>query len=179
MPDFDTARFSSPVPGMSLTTEPGGRPWEKPAKYPDPEDALQFYIKEISSPDRMNSLFDIMERNFPVTTLVDSIVVSGVMEGLHSLDVAVLLSPAIFQYITGIAEISGIEYTSGLENDGKDSPTLITAAIKEAQLEDDMQDQDEEVNELIGIAEEGIAQAETGLMSRPSMDMDMEMGEEE
>mgnify|MGYP003681123768 FL=1 len=174
MPDFDTARFSSPVPGMSLTTEPGSRPWEKPAKYPHAEDALGFYMQELSAPERLNSLFDILERNFPVTTLVDSIVVSGVMEGLHSLDTAIIISAPIFQYITGVADIAGIEYRTGTEHDGKDSPTLITAAIKEAQSQENIEEQDEEVNELMEIAEEGIAQAETGLMSRPSI----EMGEE-
>lgn len=172
MPDFDTARFNSPIPGMSLTTEPGSRPWEKPAKYPNAEDALQFYIQELSAPERLNNLFDILERKFPVTTLVDSIVISGVMEGLHSLDVAILLSPALFQYVTGVAEIAGVEYKSGMEGDGRDSDTLISTAMKEAELDDSVEEeQDEQVDELMEIAEYGIEKAEMGLMSRPDMIM--------
>ena len=166
MPDFDIARFSSPIPGMSLTTEPGGRPWEKPAKFPDPEDALSFYISKLNNQESLNNLFDVLEKNFPVTTLVDSIVLSGVMEGLHSLDVAILLSPALFQFIVGVADIAKIEYVTGLEPSEQTRSSIVTAAIKQAEMEENIE-KEEEPGELISIAEEGIAQAETGLMSRP------------
>ena len=52
MPDFETFQFSAPIPGQSLTTEPKGRPWETPAKYSDPEDALEYYVSQISIPER-------------------------------------------------------------------------------------------------------------------------------
>ena len=44
MLDFESAKFSSTVPGMSLTAEPKARAWEKPAKYTEPEEALKYYI---------------------------------------------------------------------------------------------------------------------------------------
>ena len=65
-----------------------------------------------------------------------------------------------------------MEYVSGMEGDGRDSDTLISTAIKEAQLDDSMEEeQDEEVDELMEIAEYGIEKAEMGLMSRPDMTM--------
>jgi hypothetical protein len=162
MPDFDTARFSSPTPGMSLTTEPGNRPWEKPPKYADAEDALGFYIEQLTNPERINTLFDVLERNFPITTLVDSMVITGVMQGLHTIDVGVLIAPALFQLIIGLADISEVDYKSGIDSPTEANPTIISSAIKEAQDEPD-----KEVDELMQIAEYGIEQMETGIMARP------------
>ena len=33
MESLDTAQFQAPIPGMSLTTEPGNRPWESTHPY--------------------------------------------------------------------------------------------------------------------------------------------------
>ena len=47
--DIDALQFQEPLPGMSLTTEPKGRPWERPAKYSNPDDAVDFYIQQLLS----------------------------------------------------------------------------------------------------------------------------------
>jgi hypothetical protein len=174
MPDFDTTRFSSPTAGMALTTEPGSRPWEKPAKYARGEDALNFYITELSDTRRLNSLFEILETNFPVTTFVDSIIITGVMQGLHTIDVGVLIAPALFQLVVGIADIAGVEYRSGINEEVQDSPTLITAAIKEGERE---RMSEEQPDELIEMADEGLVEIQKGLMVQPAPEP-IEQGEE-
>jgi len=171
VPNFDTARFLAPTPGMSLTTEPGNRPWEKPAKYPDSADALNFYIRELSFKNKVHKLFDVLERGFPVTALVDSVIVAGVMEGLHTLDVGIIIAPALFHFITGLADVVGVEHRTGLEEASGEDRTLVHAAIKESE-EEEMED---EPDELIEIAEEGLEEIQTGLMARPSI---TEQGEE-
>ena len=170
MPDFDTARFLAPTPGMSLTKEPGNRPWERPPKYPDAEDALEYYIDSLSSPAMINNMFDILERGFPVTVLVDTMVLTGVMQGLHTIDVGVLLSPALYQFIVGIADMQNIEFKTGLTSDKEDT-TVINDAIREVE-----ENPEGESDELIEMAEQGIKEAyNKGLMSKPD---NMEQGEE-
>jgi hypothetical protein len=171
MPDFDTARFSSPTPGMSLTTELGSRPWEKPPKFSTGEETLNFYIKQLSDPQRLSNLFDILESNFPVTTFVDSMIISGVMKGLHTIDVGVLIAPSLFQFIVGVADLSEVEYRSGINEEPKDSPTLITAAIREGQKNIEA----EEPDELIEMADEGLSDIQSGLMMRPEKIEEPEM----
>ena len=37
---FDASSLNAPIPGMSLTTEPGNRPWENPPQIVTIDDAL-------------------------------------------------------------------------------------------------------------------------------------------
>ena len=180
MPDFDTTRFNAPTPGMSLTTEPGARPWEKPSQFSSPEEALDFYIDEFNSPTKLDSLFDMLESNIPVTAVVDSLIVTGVMQGVHSLDIAVLISPALYEFIVGVADISGVEYRTGVDEPSEESTTLITSAIKEAKAGSEEQ-MDEQSDELLDIADEGLREIQKGLMMRPEPEeamADVEMEEE-
>ena len=41
------AEFDAPIAGMSLTSELGGRPWQKPAKNIEVEDAINEFIPQI------------------------------------------------------------------------------------------------------------------------------------
>ena len=95
MPDINTAQFNAPIPGQSLTTELGNRPWEKPAKFTNPNDALNFYMEQLAIPDTTASMLEVLEQGFPATDLVDAITLGGVLQGLHTIDVAVLLNPII------------------------------------------------------------------------------------
>ena len=174
MPDFDIAKFNSPVPGMALTAEPGSRPWEKPAIYPHAEDALTFYIDKFNSPESLNNLFDILEGGFPATVLIDSLIVTGVMEGLHTIDVGVLIAPALFQFVVGVASIAKIKHKTGMDTVKEDNASFISLAMKEQEENMTEEEDPDEPDELINIAEEGIEEMQAGLMSRPTP----EQGEE-
>ena len=55
----------------------------------------------------MNYL-DILENGVPVNTLVDIIQQGGVMEGIHSLDVGIIIAPALVEVISNMADNVGI-----------------------------------------------------------------------
>jgi hypothetical protein len=103
--------LDAPIPGMSMTAELGGRPWQQPAKYKTPDEALEYYVNKITNPEMSNRLLDVLELGMPVDTLVDSIQVSGVMEGLHSVDVGVIISPALTETIHQMAKAANVEHT--------------------------------------------------------------------
>ena len=165
MPDFETSQFSAPVPGQSLTTEPRNRPWETPAKYSDPEDALEYYISQISTPDRTAHMLEILESGLPVANLVDSMTLAGVMEGLHSIDTAVLISSSLFDLMAAVADKAGINYKDGLTTGGRTGPDsyMIERAFEEPEAEQIRETfKEEELEELT----KAIDTTSSGLMSK-------------
>ena len=165
MPDFETSQFSAPIPGQSLTTEPKGRPWETPAKYSDPEDALEYYISQISIPERTAHMLEVLESGLPATRLVDGITLAGVMEGLHSIDTAVIISPSLFDLITAVADETGIEYKTGLNSKAPDGPddSMIARAFEEPEAEEIRETFNEEDLDRLS---EAISKTSGGLMSK-------------
>ena len=109
-PDFD-----APIPGQSLTAEVGSRPWQNPPRYATVDEALEHYIPRITSSEMSNELLDIMEMGVPVTAIADTIQTGGVMQGLHTVDVGVLILPVLMEMLAYIAEDADIEYELGMK----------------------------------------------------------------
>lgn len=82
MPRQTSIKFDAPIPGMSLTTEPGNRPWENPPQFAEIEQVLEYYIDRLSDEDRQDELLAIVEEGFPINMLVDSTVTTGWIENL-------------------------------------------------------------------------------------------------
>ena len=64
-------------------------------------------------------LADVMEMGVPLTTLANTIQMSGVLEGKHSIDTGILAMPVIIESMMAIGDALGIKYNSGLEDDAK------------------------------------------------------------
>ena len=124
--------FDAPIAGMSMTHELGARPWQQPAQYPTVEEALEFYVQRLTSDQFVARLLEIIERGIPLTALAETITLGGVMEGLHSVDVAVLVNPVLVELMAGIADNADVEYKVG-DTDGEDIPDkgIVAKAMKE------------------------------------------------
>ena len=103
------ARFEAPIPGQSLTGEPRQYPWESPPELDKVEDVIKFYIDKLSSQEVMDDLFIALDEGFPLNILVKSILTTGVMEGIHSIDVSMIIAPVLHEYILGAAKIQGVK----------------------------------------------------------------------
>tara|TARA_R100001463_G_scaffold101538_3_gene155991 strand:+ start:525 stop:1100 length:576 start_codon:yes stop_codon:yes gene_type:complete len=102
-------RFEAPIPGQSLTSEPKLYPWETPPELDKVGDVLGFYINKLSSQEVMDDLFIALDEGFPLNILVKSILTTGVMEGMHSIDVSMVIAPVLHEYILGAAKIQGVK----------------------------------------------------------------------
>jgi hypothetical protein len=124
--------FDAPIAGMALTHELGARPWQSPPQYPTVEEALDFYIPRLSSQQFAGRLLDIIEQGIPLTALAETITLGGVMQGLHTIDVAVLINPVLVELMAGIAENADVKYTLG-DTDGEGIPDkgIVAKAMKE------------------------------------------------
>lgn len=156
--------LDGPIPGQSLTSEPGARPWENPARYATVEDTLSFYLENLSQPKKMASILDKIEEGAPLTLIADTLQTVGVSKGVHSLDVGVLISPVLIEFMKAAAEQEGIEYSVGTEEDmdavGED---LAYSAVKEVYGQPD--DLEPELEEMP--AEDTVpVEKKSGLMAR-------------
>tara|TARA_R110000751_G_C13671665_1_gene470354 strand:+ start:315 stop:848 length:534 start_codon:yes stop_codon:yes gene_type:complete len=169
--------MDAPIPGQSLTTEVGSRPWQQPAKYSTVEEALEHYAKTITDPAINEPLLDTLEMGTPVTSIAEIVVQSGAMEGLHTIDVSILMLPVIMELIAYVADEAEIEYDMGLAksvNTDDISPSNIELAMKS--LKDKMP-QDEEEQMPIPEVQPEESTSPTGLMARPNRDVDTTQGE--
>ena len=164
--DF-TPNFDAPIPGQSLTAELGSRPWQSKPQYTTVDEAIKYYMDRLTSDEFMDQVLDVLELGVSVVDIADIIQTSSVMEGLHTVDVGVLVSPVIVEMIMFIADSADIKYVTGLDNPEKDkvSPAKISKIIKE--LREEMDEKETEVTDTEE-EEMSIQEEPKGLMSRRS-----------
>ena len=154
--------FSRPIPGEGMTAELGARPWQNPPQFSTVEDALGYYIPRMAQDDFAKSLINVMEMGVPLTSLANIIMISGVMEGRHSVDVGILIIPSLVETMRLLGDSAGVDYDTGMERDATriDNGLAQMVATKFAQAEDvEEKEPEEDVEE---VAEE----PSVGLMSR-------------
>ena len=108
--------FDRPIPGQSLTDEPRNNPWENPAEMSDTLEVTKYYINRLANQDVIDDLSTLMMTGVPLKPLVESITTSGVMRGLHTVDVGMLVSPTIHQFLKEAIEAQGVT----VDDDGID-----------------------------------------------------------
>ena len=100
--------FDAPIPGQSLTDEPGNYPWEHPPQTASIEEATDYVYESIMRKENMERMFTLLRMGIPVEALVKVITFSGFLEGKWSVDVAKLLEPIVAMMITGEASLAEI-----------------------------------------------------------------------
>ena len=105
-PEFDP--FNTPVPGQSLTDEPGNYPWEHPPRQTDPEVVLENIWRSITTPEAVEEMIYLLESGMPVEGIARTIVFAGFMEGEFSPDLGFTLAEAIMEMIAAIGMRAGI-----------------------------------------------------------------------
>ena len=105
-----------PVPGQSLTAEPRSQPFERPSEIVDPIEAIDAHIDNLSNKGAVEDLIYFAEFGVDLVTLVQGILRSAVMEGIHSIDVSLIIAPVLHEHIKGILDASGVEYEEGFED---------------------------------------------------------------
>jgi hypothetical protein len=159
----------APIPGMSLTHEVGARPWQSPPQYASVDEAIEYYMSRMSSDEFVDQLVDIMEMGIPLTTLANTIQMSGVMDGKHTIDVGILVLPVLIEMMMLIGDTQKVEYDSGLENPNKGKTRSSTLAKVKSKLKKKMKsnsDKPEAVEEPELMLEENETEEPKGLMAR-------------
>jgi len=155
--------FDAPIPGQSLTMELGSRPWQNPSRFTNVDDTIDYYMERMSSEEFMVQLAEVLESGVPVTSIANSIQLSSVMEGIHTVDVGMLVLPMIMEMLMMIGDSAGVKYDKGLENPNK--PILRNSTIAKAVAEYEAKIEDKDVVEETE-DKEVEDEEPTGLMAR-------------
>ena len=155
--------LNRPIPGQSLTAELGGRPWQSPPQYATVDDAMDWYLERFDSQEVVEELMSVIESGIPLSTLANSMQLGAVLNGVHSIDVGVLVMPIIIEMMKYLAEQTDTKYKMGDEPEETDRPSdaVIASALNELKNQQEGSD-----NEEPEMEEEETMPEPSGLMAR-------------
>ncbi len=108
--------LEAPIPGQSLTDQPKNWPWENPPEMADPDEVTKYYINRLADEEVMDDLSILFGGDMPVAPFVKTLLTTGVMNGLHSVDVSLVVSPVIHEFIKASMTTYGIEVRDDIED---------------------------------------------------------------
>ncbi len=160
MRDVDQVSLSRPIPGQSLTHELRARPWQNPPQFTTVEESMDWYLERFDNPEIVQELLSVMESGVPISTIANSMQLGAVLQGVHSIDVGMLVMPILIEIMKTLAEKTDTKYVMGDEPEETDraSDAVLDSAvnkIKGMNLEDmpeeEMMEEEEPQEEPVGL----------------------------
>lgn len=108
--DKNSEIFNRAVPGMSLTTEPGNRPWENPPMYSTVAEATEYYTERLTERNVSSAIAEALDKGIPVNSATQLITTSSAMNGIHSIDVGILVAPVVRELVMLAGDTNNIDY---------------------------------------------------------------------
>tara|TARA_R100000808_G_scaffold24852_1_gene58765 strand:+ start:1120 stop:1656 length:537 start_codon:yes stop_codon:yes gene_type:complete len=174
-------QFDRPIPGQSLTTTPKSAPYERPPEISDPRQALEAHLDNLMKEDAMEDALFFLEEGLDLVTLVEGMLRGAVMEGIHSIDISLIIAPALHEFIKGAALSADIKFEEGFEDKkakkaitysrnvarakrmleelGEEDTTLDPMSLEDTQIDNSMETVEEPI-------EEPVEEPQQGLMAR-------------
>tara|TARA_R100000742_G_C4278588_1_gene101625 strand:+ start:50 stop:538 length:489 start_codon:yes stop_codon:yes gene_type:complete len=145
MPDTQEQTLNRPIPGQSLTAEVGSRPWQSPPQFNNVEEAMGWYLDRFDNNEVVQELLSVMEMGVPLSTIANSMQLGAVLQGIHSIDVGMLMIPVLIEIMKHLAEKTDTKYVMGDEPEESDRPSdsVIQSAINSLEEGEEV-DMDEE-----------------------------------
>ena len=147
MAEVEQVSLSRPVPGQSLTHEVRARPWQNPPQFNTVEESMDWYLERFDNPELVEQMLSIIENNLPLSVIANSMHLGAVLQGVHSIDVGVLITPIIIEILRTLAEKTDTDYVIGDEPEDTDRPSdaVIESAvnkIKSMPIEDKVEEEE-------------------------------------
>jgi len=131
--------FDTPVPGQSLTDEPGNYPWEHAPQFATVEDASHSIWNGMHKEETMEKILVLLDAGLTVEEIVKVIVFAGFVEGKFNPDVGLLLVPIVSDMVVAMGKKAGIEKIK-LERPKEDTTQELIETIIQ-QEPDDMEEE--------------------------------------
>tara|TARA_R100000664_G_C2732693_1_gene122897 strand:+ start:302 stop:781 length:480 start_codon:yes stop_codon:yes gene_type:complete len=131
--------FDTPIPGQSLTDEPGNYPWEHAPQFATVEDASHSIWNGMHKEETMEKILVLLDAGLTVEEIVKVIVFAGFVEGKFNPDVGLLLVPIVSDMIVAMGKKAGIEKIK-LERPKEDTTQELIETVLE-QKPDGMKDE--------------------------------------
>ena len=169
MADF----FDRPSPGESLVVEPKSRPYERPAEMSKLSEVIDFYISRITSDEVIDNIIEMLDMGVPIELLVESMTTFFVMQGKHSMDNKMLISPVLHEYVRMLGKQAGVQVVDGLNPDSQpqeDATHLAEKVRMEIEKVAETEEDDEGVDlmrQTADMLDDDLEQAEPPLEEMP------------
>jgi hypothetical protein len=103
------ATFRHSIPGSSLTHKMGSLPHEKPPKYVDPNEALEYLWKQFHRKDILKQIWSILENGGTSWAITRAVLYKACLEGVIQMNLATVIYPTVGKMITAIGQAKGIK----------------------------------------------------------------------
>ena len=107
---MEEVNFGAPIPGQSLTTTPKERPWERPSETSTVDQALGYYFTNFRDPEVIDDLMTVVDMGIPLQPIVKTLYMSSVMNGIHNLDVGLIVAPVLTEFLAAVAKTYEIDF---------------------------------------------------------------------
>ena len=101
--------FDTPIPGQSLTDEPGNYPWEHPPQYVTTDGAADHLWNRMSEPEFAEQIIAMLDAGVPVEAIGRTVLFGGFLKGKFSPDVAFIIAEPVMKMIATIGVVAGIK----------------------------------------------------------------------
>lgn len=155
--------FDAPIPGQSLTDEPGNYPWEHPPKNTDPNEVLEGLFDKLTDPETSEQMILMLESGVPVEALARVITFTGFAEGEYNTDIGLLIIEPLMKMITAIGMRAGVKNLRiSLEDLSNKKELRELVSLKEANKR-----AEETAQGIIEGEAETVQQVRQGLLAKP------------
>jgi hypothetical protein len=107
---MEVESFGAPIPGQSLFTTPNERPYERPSELDTVDDALSYYFTNLRDPEIIDDLMTVVDMGIPLEPIVRTMYLSSVMNGIHNLDVGLIVAPVLSEFLAAVAKSYEIDF---------------------------------------------------------------------
>ena len=165
--DQDTmSMFDGPIPGASLTTELGAELHEKPPVYTDPDEAYEFLMNKVQSPEAFKRIMISAKLDIPVELTVRAVVFSGWALGQYTHDVMLLIFGPVFDGVLDLLEENDIPHIALAERAEDDT---LEEAMQELEKYEKFKSGEDVDSEMV--SEEVSEEPEEETEEEPEMDI--------
>ena len=104
--NFD--RFDAPIPGQSLTDEPGNAPYEQPPEYTNLDKFMEYMFTTLNGKAVRRDVLRLLNAGVPVQVLLEPIIMQAINEGKINTDLGMLVVQPLAAMIYGMGLTAGI-----------------------------------------------------------------------
>jgi len=109
IPEVEYDEFNAPIPGQSLTDDPGNAKWENPPRYAEVGEVSNVLMKKIFNKRSVKNILMMLEAGIPVEGVARTIVFAGYAEGQYNPDVGVLIARIAFEAVLTIGVVGKVK----------------------------------------------------------------------
>ena len=106
--EVEYSPFDTPIPGQSLTDEPGNYPWEHAPQFTDVEQVIDNIYDSLTTPKNAQQLIAMLDAGVPVEAIVRVITFAGFMEGKFNPDIGFTIIEPLMNLVSAIGIRAGV-----------------------------------------------------------------------